>query len=612
MAAVLVPFLIMLREGLEAALIVGIVASYLVRSARREWLPALWVGVGLACAASLLAGAALSLFVGELPQRGQELFEAAIGLVAAAMLTSMVFWMRKAARSIKGELQAGVDSALAGAHQGLALVGLAFLAVAREGLESVFFLLAVLQQANGAGPMLGAGLGLLVASGIGYAIYALGVKLDLRAFFRWTGVLILFVAAGLLANAVRSLHEAGLWNHLQQPVYDLSAVLPADGALGALLSGFFGYQERATLGEAAAYLAFLLPMLVLFLRGAPASAVAGRGGAGQALPVRDSRRGAPALRLTGAATLLLVLGGLGAFVYAATTRQPATGSGDIAIAITERSCDPAVLTIPAGKASFLVSNRGERVLEWEILDGVMVLEERENIAPGQSRRLTTQLRPGRYDITCGLPSAPHGRLIVEAAADAPAQRLTLMDLVGPAAEYRAMLSERAAALAQAIEIATTASDEAGRAEALAQARSLLRRMEPAAAGDPALAERFATLAALLAPPAAPERLRAAAHALGDALDQRTVLPDQMLAGAVTMLSAPQDGAAGPDDITAAAEIARLLLPLAERVAPDLAGRVRTDLAVAAREAEPGGRTTLAGDLEAMRKALALPETEPKS
>uniref|UniRef100_UPI00322007C2 iron uptake transporter permease EfeU n=1 Tax=Paracoccus sp. TaxID=267 RepID=UPI00322007C2 len=261
----IVPFLIMLREGIEAALIVGIVASYLTRTGRREWLPALWLGVGLACAASLAAGAALDIVVGELPQRGQELFEAVIGLIAAAMLTSMVFWMRKAARSIRGELQAGVDAALAGAHQGFALVGLAFLAVVREGLESVFFLLAIFQQSGGWAPAAGATLGVLLAGIVGYAIYALGVKLNLRAFFRWTGVLILFVAAGLVANAVRSLHEAGLWNHLQQVVYDLGAVLPADGPLGAILSGFFGYQERATLGEVAAYLAFLVPMLVLFL-----------------------------------------------------------------------------------------------------------------------------------------------------------------------------------------------------------------------------------------------------------------------------------------------------------------------------------------------------------
>ncbi|MFJ5369611.1 cupredoxin domain-containing protein, partial [Bosea sp. CER48] len=120
------------------------------------------------------------------------------------------------------------------------------------------------------------------------------------------------------------------------------------------------------------------------------------------------------------------------------------------MAITDRTCEPATLTIPAGKASFVVTNRGERVLEWEILDGVMVLEERENIAPGQSRRLTTQLHPGEYAITCGLLGAPRGRLIVQAAATQPRPAPTLMDMIGPAAEYRAALSERTTALAAAI------------------------------------------------------------------------------------------------------------------------------------------------------------------
>ena len=425
----------MFREGIEAALIVGIVASYLVRSGRREWLPALWLGVALACAVSLAAGAALDIIVGELPQRGQELFEAVVGLIAAAMLTSMVFWMRKAARSIRGELQAGVDAALSGPHQGLALVGLAFLAVVREGLESVFFLLAIFQQNSGWAPAIGAGLGIGLAAVIGYAIYALGVKLNLRSFFRWTGILILFVAAGLVANAVRSLHEAGLWNHLQQGVYDLGTVLPADSALGAILSGCFGYQERAALGEVLAYLAFLVPMLALFL-------VGGRQEQAVTVPRLETRR-SPRLKLAGLATLLLVCGGISAFIYAAGSgarRSAAAGTSDITIAITDRTCQPATLTVPAGKASFVVINRGERVLEWEILDGVMVLEERENIAPGQSRRLTTQLHPGEYSITCGLLSAPRGRLIVQASTTQPRPALTLMDMVGPAAEYRAVLT----------------------------------------------------------------------------------------------------------------------------------------------------------------------------
>ncbi len=273
----LVPFLIMLREGLEAALIVGIVASYLRRGGRGDWMPAVWIGIFLAAALALFVGAGLQLASAEFPQATQELFEAVVGLVAVAILTSMVLWMRKAARSLKSELQGSIDAALSGSRgRGLALIGLVFFAVAREGLESVFFLLAIFQQSPGASGPLGALLGLLVSALLGFAIYAGGVRLDLRRFFRWTGVFILFVAAGLLAGALRHLHEAGVWNHLQGVVFDLTPVLPADGALGSVLAGLFGYVADPTLGELVAYLLYLAVALTLFLR-----------------PVAPERRGAP-------------------------------------------------------------------------------------------------------------------------------------------------------------------------------------------------------------------------------------------------------------------------------------------------------------------------------
>lgn len=269
----LAPFLIMLREGLEAALIVGIIASYLRQTGRRQWLPAIWVGVFLAVALSLFAGAAIQLMSAGFPQKLQELFEAVIGLVAVCVLVGMVFWMRRAARSIKAELHAGIDAALS--HQGRAgtwaLIGMVFLAVAREGLESVFFLLAILQQSQDGAAPLGAILGVLVAVGAGWGIYAGALRLDLRRFFRWTGVFILLVAAGLLAGSVKALHEAGLWNGLQERVYDLGAVLPESTPLGTVLSGLLGYREAPTLGEALVWAGFLALTLYLFLRPQPGS-----------------------------------------------------------------------------------------------------------------------------------------------------------------------------------------------------------------------------------------------------------------------------------------------------------------------------------------------------
>ena len=260
----LIPFLIMLREGIEAALIVGIVAGYLVQTGRARWLPMVWAGIVLASMICLALGIILHVSAAEFPQREQELFEGVVALVAAGILTSVVFWMRKAAHSMKGHLHDRVDAALRGGG-GLALVGVVFLAVGREGLE-----FGLLPDGNlptgcrGSGAA-GALLGLACAVAIGFGIYRGGVRLDLRRFFRWTGVFIIFVAAGLLAGAVRALHEAGLWNRLQQTVFDLGHVLPIDSPVGTVLAGILGYNDAPSLGEVVVYLLYLIPALALFL-----------------------------------------------------------------------------------------------------------------------------------------------------------------------------------------------------------------------------------------------------------------------------------------------------------------------------------------------------------
>ena len=146
-----------------------------------------------------------------------------------------------------------------------------FFAVAREGLESVFFLLAVFQQSSGAAAPLGALLGIAAATAVGWGIYAGGLRLDLRRFFRWTGAFVLVVAAGILAGSLRALHEAGVWNHLQAVAFDLSGVLPMDSLLGTVFAGVFGYHDAPTVGELIAYVVFLAVTLTAFLRPAGAS-----------------------------------------------------------------------------------------------------------------------------------------------------------------------------------------------------------------------------------------------------------------------------------------------------------------------------------------------------
>ncbi|PIJ48347.1 iron permease [Erwinia sp. OLTSP20] len=260
-----VPFLIMLREGLEAALIVSLIASYLKRTGRSHWFPAMWAGVLIAAALCLALGYFINETTGEFPQKQQELFEGLVAVIAVVILTWMVFWMRRVARNIKGELEAAVDQALnKSSGSGWALLMMVFLAVAREGLESVFFLLAAFQQDLGFAPPAGAMLGLVCAVLLGVLLYWGGIRLNLAAFFKWTSLFILLVAAGLAAGAIRAFHEAGLWNHFQDVAFNFGHILPTSTLAGTLLEGILGYQEAPSISEVAVWFIYLIPALVVF------------------------------------------------------------------------------------------------------------------------------------------------------------------------------------------------------------------------------------------------------------------------------------------------------------------------------------------------------------
>ncbi len=259
-------FLITLREGLEAALVVGIVAAYLVRVGRRDALPKVWIGVISAVGLSVVVGVAVILTVGRLPVIVQETSEGVAGVLAVAVLTWMLFWMRRQGRAMKGELERGVDLALANGSV-LALAGLAFVSVAREGLETVLFMSAVISAAGaGPGPAIGAVAGLALAVLIGWAFFVAGVRIDLRRFFSITGALLIFVAAGLCAFAVHAFGEAGLIGN-SGAVIDLGSVLPETSPLGAVLAGLFGYRAAPTALELIAYFGYLVPVIVLFVAG---------------------------------------------------------------------------------------------------------------------------------------------------------------------------------------------------------------------------------------------------------------------------------------------------------------------------------------------------------
>ncbi|AVH70103.1 iron uptake transporter permease EfeU [Nostoc sp. 'Lobaria pulmonaria (5183) cyanobiont'] len=264
----LFPFLIMFREGVEAALVVGIIASYLKQTGRTHLMKSVWIGIVLATFVCLAAAIFLQISSQDFPQQEQELFAAVISIVAVGVLTWMVFWMRRAARSIKGELQSQVEAAIqSGDKGGIALVGMAFFAVLREGLETVVFLLATFQQNLGIQAPVGALFGYAAAVAVGVGIYQGGIRINLRRFFKWTGAFIILVAAGLLASGVRAFHEAGVWNSLQTVVFDASGILPNNGFVGSLLAGFFGYNDAPTVSEVIVYFGYLIPTMLLFLLG---------------------------------------------------------------------------------------------------------------------------------------------------------------------------------------------------------------------------------------------------------------------------------------------------------------------------------------------------------
>jgi high-affinity iron transporter len=257
---VLPTFVVMLREGVEATLIVGIVAAFLSTQGARRALRQMWLGVAAATVLCVGVGVALHVLSEDLPQRQQEMLETVVGLIAVAMVTYMVVFMKRHARSLSGTLRRSAGSALASGSQ-LALVLMGFLAVLREGFESAVFLTALLNASdNQAAGLTGAVLGLLTAIAIGYAIYRGGVKLNLSKFFAVTGAMLVLVSAGLVMTAAHTAHEAGWLLFGQAQALDLTAVVRPGSVQASLFTGVLGIQPRPVVVEVIGWLAYLIPM----------------------------------------------------------------------------------------------------------------------------------------------------------------------------------------------------------------------------------------------------------------------------------------------------------------------------------------------------------------
>jgi high-affinity iron transporter len=261
---VLPTFVIGLREGLEASLIVGIIAAFLIQSGERKAVRWMWLGV--AGAAGLCIGIAevLRIVDRSLPHEQQEGLATVLALMAVAGVSYMIVWMKRHSRELKGTLESGAESALASGAW--AMVGMAFFAVIREGLETAVFLLAMFQSSSNPGATgTGATLGILVAVGLGYAIYRGGVRINLSRFFRITGFVLVLVAAGLLATAVHTANEAGWFGALQHQAFDISWLVAPGTVRASLITGMLGLQPVPSVGEVLAWLLYALPMSLYVL-----------------------------------------------------------------------------------------------------------------------------------------------------------------------------------------------------------------------------------------------------------------------------------------------------------------------------------------------------------
>lgn len=263
----------MTREGFEAALVVAIVFSYLRRIGRLDRGPAVWRGVALAVALSFAIGIGVHLTIGSLQGTARLRAFAAVSVLALAVLTWMVFWMQRNARGISTELTHQVDRALASdnASRGLALVAL--LAVLREGIEAALFLIAAATDSSGFDVLTGGFVGLAIALALGLVVYKGSSRIPLKAFFRVSGVVLILFAAGLASKAILDLQmtgDLGSWN--LNGVYDLTgtAWLTQSTEVGRFLSALFGWDPRPSIEQVIVYLAYLVPVLYLFLRPDPA------------------------------------------------------------------------------------------------------------------------------------------------------------------------------------------------------------------------------------------------------------------------------------------------------------------------------------------------------
>ncbi|WP_030946974.1 iron uptake transporter permease EfeU [Streptomyces sp. NRRL S-646] len=456
-------FLIGLREGLEAGLIVSILVATLVRADARSRLPQVWTGVLAAIALAMSFGAVLTFTAASLSATAQEAFGGTLSLIAVAFVTAMVFWMRRSARSLSGEIKEKVTSAL-GMGAGV-LVVTSFLAVGREGLETALFLWTTAQAAGeSAGPLTGAAVGLLLSAALCWGLYRRVLKINLTRFFTATGVVLIVIASGVLGYGLRDLQEGGVLPGGTAYAFDLSGSIDAGSWYGTLLQGVFNLTPAMTWLQVLGYGTYLAVVMTLFVRGARATAP--KQPAADEVTSAQEVQGAPPARRRPAwvvpvavVTVPAVMAGV-----AVAFGHPKSAASQT-VAVSEKDCGKGFSAPKPGRQTFQMHNTGDKTSEAYLVDPATnaVYGEVEGLAPGTTRELVATVAGGTYAWRCvpssGTAVTSKAVRVTGGGASQAVVPVSEQDLAGPLGQYKAYVDQGLATLVR--QTRTLASDIKG-------------------------------------------------------------------------------------------------------------------------------------------------------
>jgi high-affinity iron transporter len=394
-------FLIGLREGLEAGLIVSVLIATLVRSGARSRLPQVWTGVLAAISLALSFGAVLTFTAASLSATAQEAFGGALSVVAVGFVTAMVFWMRRSARTFSNEIREKVTGAL-GMGAGMLIVT-SFLAVGREGLETALFLWTTARAAGeSAGPLTGAGIGLVLAAGLCWALYRRVLHINLTKFFTATGAVLIVIAAGVLGYGLRDLQEGRVLPGGTSYAVDLGGSVDAGAWYSTLVQGVFNLTPTMTWLQVAGYAGYLAVVMTLFLRGAPTRT---------AEPAPKTRRTkpagpAPARGRPAWVVPVAVVAAPAVLAGAAVALGGSRPAGAQTVAVSATDCGKGFTAPKPGRRTFQMRNTGDKTSEVYLIDPGTgaVYGEVEGLAPGTTRDLVATVAGGTYAWRC-VPSS---------------------------------------------------------------------------------------------------------------------------------------------------------------------------------------------------------------